>query len=832
MEFKGICAILYRGNPKQQNDRKGCKGVKSKWIPPVLLVVLAAGLLFCVWPPDSYYGSEVDWYCQHAALAETIRSAFLEQRTLAPAFLPLGGGVNGYQFAYYGYFRPDILLGCLLPQVPMTLLLPCYAISGWILSGLLCYMWLQKENGRFFAFWGAVLFLTAACFFHTHRQLMFVNYMPFLLAALLAVQRGRTRTLPVWILLIALHSFYYTPAALMALGWYWYRQAGSFAFLGRYFRSALLGLGMAAMLLLPTGLVILEHRRSSGGLSILEILGPNLTLKPLLYSTYGIGVTAVCLYALLIGLHSRRLRLDNALLLLANVWCLIPYLLNGTLYARPKILVVLLPLVILQTVRAFSALWKQELRWRLWPCAVSLCAALPYLHAKRLFWILADLLLVLCAALAGKRLRRPAYLLLLVLPALLYISASKGEDFAQLRQQNSFSAAQMEQAAAEPLYRFDSLARPLDDSNRLCFSGQQKSSMYSSVTNSAYNTLFYDILQTPIRINNRVAMLTENNPFALRLFGVRYLDTTAAKLPAGYTPIVQEGDRVIAENPDVAPMAYTTADCMSAAQFDTLPADKQLEAITRYAIVPEADKQPFSSEITEAAVRLTAKKLPDGLAIEKTDGGYRIRASEQASVTFTLSKPVADALLLLDFEVDNHTKSAVQISVNRIRNRLSGASAPYPNGNSHFTYQLSPPDGDGLQSLRVTFSKGEYCIQQIRWRLAPLSLLTEQQITRPEALEQQAGEILACQVAANEGGYLITSIPLQNGLKLTVDGEDTPIERVNTAFAGARLSAGSHVVRLSFTLPGQRAGYLVSLLSLICFCILLWKEGKTHATKN
>ena len=85
--------------------------MKSKWIPPVLLVVLAAGLLFCVWPTGSYYGSEVDWYCQHAALAETIRSACLEQRTLAPAFLPLGGGVNGYQFAYYGYFRPDILLG-------------------------------------------------------------------------------------------------------------------------------------------------------------------------------------------------------------------------------------------------------------------------------------------------------------------------------------------------------------------------------------------------------------------------------------------------------------------------------------------------------------------------------------------------------------------------------------------------------------------------------------------------------------------------------------------------------------------------------------------------
>ena len=101
----------------------------------------------------------------------------------------------------------------------------------------------------------------------------------------------------------------------------------------------------------------------------------------------------------------------------------------------------------------------------------------------------------------------------------------------------------------DPLYHFDSLTEPLANGNRAPEAKITRSSMYSSVTNSAYSDLYYDVLNTPIRINNRIALLTSDNPFMLHLLGVRYIETEKDHIPAGYTPLYSSAkDTVVAEN--------------------------------------------------------------------------------------------------------------------------------------------------------------------------------------------------------------------------------------------------------------------------------------------
>lgn len=137
-----------------------------KWIYPVLLTGLFALLIRLSLPAGCVYGSTTDWLSQHTALAETIRTAMLEQKTLLPTYLSLGGGSNGFQFSYYGYLRPDILLGCLLPAVSMYKIVIAYALGGYLLSVLLFYLLLRRHNlSGFDSFMGSVLFLTASCFF-------------------------------------------------------------------------------------------------------------------------------------------------------------------------------------------------------------------------------------------------------------------------------------------------------------------------------------------------------------------------------------------------------------------------------------------------------------------------------------------------------------------------------------------------------------------------------------------------------------------------------------------------------------------------------------------
>ena len=138
----------------------------------LLLTGLVLVLLFLTLPNGMVYGSNMDWLSQHAALAETIRDACREQGTLLPQVLPLGGGVNGFQFSYYGYLRPDILIGCLLPGVPMYRILIVYMCVGYLASVLLFDLFLRRElKSDAASFFGSVLFLCAACFFtHTDKS--------------------------------------------------------------------------------------------------------------------------------------------------------------------------------------------------------------------------------------------------------------------------------------------------------------------------------------------------------------------------------------------------------------------------------------------------------------------------------------------------------------------------------------------------------------------------------------------------------------------------------------------------------------------------------------
>lgn len=146
--------------------------------PIILLLFVFASLCFIL-PEHTLFGSEGDWFSQHVAIAEQYRTAFYETGNLFPDWLPLGAGSNSYDFSYYGFLRPDVLISFLLPGVPMTYIISGYAILELAIGTLLCYFWLKRHVSlSFFAFLGATLYSFAACFFHAHRQIMFVNYMP------------------------------------------------------------------------------------------------------------------------------------------------------------------------------------------------------------------------------------------------------------------------------------------------------------------------------------------------------------------------------------------------------------------------------------------------------------------------------------------------------------------------------------------------------------------------------------------------------------------------------------------------------------------------------
>ncbi len=824
----------------------------------LLLTGLVLVLLFLTLPNGMVYGSNMDWLSQHAALAETIRDACREQGTLLPQVLPLGGGVNGFQFSYYGYLRPDILIGCLLPGVPMYRILIVYMCVGYLASVLLFDLFLRRElKSDAASFFGSVLFLCAACFFHTHRQVMFINYMPFFLSsllilqsrcALLAEQHRRVGLAAVFLAVAYCNSFYYSIAMLAAVGWYSYRREGKKFWRG-YLVTAAGSVGLAAILLVPSFFVILEHKRETAGALSVPLLLPKLNF--LLYSSYGMGLTLLVLYLLFAGLRKKEYRADSLFYLLLISCGIGAWLLNGTLYARGKILVPFVPLFLLHGMRVFLAMWRGEMKWQIYPFLPMAVCLLFHIGSGDLlgmsldFLLLAVFVAVMRATPMSGKAAALACLLLLPAPIVSFAAASFSEDYvsgeklAQIEAAEHGSIAKTLGALAreQPLYRFDSLCDPLARANRLgeaCF-GIGKSAMYSSVTNQAYSDFYYDLMQTPVQINNQVAILPEENPFLLSFLGVRYLETTREKLPEGYEVIATEGGSLLAENPSVLPVAYTVpeGETISEKTFYGLDESARIAALMEQTVIGDSGKktadegqdavkkQPESGSRMQPAVSETAPKFSgyeksDALTItENEDGSLAITADEGASLTLFLEEEITDEILGIQFEVESDGKRAVVITINGRKNKLSADGAPYPNENHCFHYQLSGDENGSLKKIEISFSKGEYTLSDLRCASYEKSLLTEKRYVPAVGEETEGNELLSCRVQTEADGYFVTSIPRQRGMKLYIDGKETELLTVNTAFVGAKLSAGAHEITLCLTPPGLYIGCAISVLSAI-----------------
>lgn len=812
-----------------------------KMAAPLGLIVVYGILIMVSVPAGHVFGSHIDWLCQHIVLAETIRDACLAQHTLLPDCLELGGGSNGYQFAYYGFLRPDILLGCLLPQISMSVLVIGYMLVVGLVSALLLYAWLFLECGRRDIVWmAAVLFITAGCMFHLHRQIMFVNYFPFLLLTLLCIKRGKTHWVPLCLLGVCLSSFYYAPSVFIVVAWYWYRLEGKH-FWKKWLASAVLAAGMAAVLLIPTGLVLLEHRSSQGGQTgFVELLTPNWSLKSLLYDKYGIGLSMIVLYALVASLRIKKLRTDALFLLLVVLFPASSYLLNGTLYARFKILMPFLPLMLLLVVHFITDCVDQKNRagkrtvsWPLWPFFVIVpLVGLWHSHQTYGCWMSVDAALLFAAVFLLNHSQIHKYfvmLLLLIAPIGLYFANAATEDWVTRAEFEAIGdgvgADTLQDMQLEDGARFDSLLQPLNKANAL----QQpysRSSMYSSVTNQGYADFCYKTLLAPIQINNRVALLTADDPFLLHLLGTRYLETTSEKVPNGYQVIAQEGEWVLAENRNVLPRVYMTDDVVSQDAFENLDEYEKLDVLARKTVVEGVEQQldiKAGMEVFLPNVSLSAD-LPEGLSIERTSKGWMIEAEEACQLVLSLDHSPSGAMLLCEFDVENLTRQAVVIDINGIRNMLSGASAPYPNNNTCFHYKFSPSDTDHVEQLVIHLSAGKYCINNVQWHAYQPAYFTEKQVT-PLVLE--SGEnIAATQAQVDRKSVLATTIPYQKGLRIVVDGKETTIIRVNTTFAGTWLEPGVHSIQIEFSPPGKGLGMAFSAVCALLYSILfiIWRR--------
>lgn len=833
----------------------------KRYIPYLLLTGLT--LFFCRIFVGRYgiFGAKVDWLSQHSVLPDYFRQQFYATGKLFPEFAAnLGGGQNIYHFAYYGLYSPLILPSYLLPFVKMSDYIMAVSITGLTASVLLFYYWLKsRKTDTGTAFILSLMFLLAGPMIGQYSgQIMFVDYMPFLCLALIGVDRyfkqEKSGLFTVSVFLMIMTSFYFSIGGMLSLVLYglhrYFEQregnrvtVRSFLRDGLCFvRSMILAVLMSGFFLVPTALALTGGRSKEQNTSFASFFIPQITVERFSYSIYGIGLTTLVITVLLTGLLYRKVY-EKVLTYGCVIVLVIPvfaYLLNGGLYIRDKVFIPFLPLLCYLISIYLEKCRKRELSFIAGMIPYIITTIFVYMARNQFvskgigesIWkaLLAEsILFLICYVLycALKRYHKETKeILMLALPSVICLAVTmntfyqmKPDRYVSRKLYRDVVEEQNRQAVKEALkdddgyYRTEQMGSDDEnaaDLNRIWDVDQNITSIYSSAYNPDYQTFRQKTfgLEEPFR--NGMMQSVSKNPVFQRMMGVRYI-VSDSDVP-GYTLVKKCGTTGIYQNKDAAPVMYATDRVMTEEEYKKLTFPYNQTAFLEYAVVGE------HTESSDQNIMTAYEPVSLKMANNRTTGGAEQKTMQQEG---------QKQILFLRFRVDNaHPNKDVAVWINGIRNKLSAKDHVYYNENKIFTYAV--PLKDGEDNISVTFGKGKYQLSHVQAYLGSLpersELLYQSEIQVDK--KQTEDNVIQGTIRVKKDGWFITSIPYDKHFKIYIDGKETEIQKVNTAFLGCKIESGNHELKIIYHAPGTTTGKILSLIGIAGFLLVLVREKR------
>ena len=752
-----------------------------------ILLLLPILFVLCV-STYSMYGSKLDWLSQHVSLADYFRQA---KQLLPDSFENLQGQTNAFSFSYYGLLRPDVLISYLFPNVPTSFFIISYATLLWSSTGGLCYYWLRNKGYKdTICFFSSICCICANCFFQSHQQIMFVEILPFLFLSLILIDKNKRQWISLCICMALFHNYFYTPGMILILLLYDYDQHKT---VKDMMVPIALGVGLGSVLWLPTGYLILNNHKSVVQTNLFDLLLPNLTLKGLVYDSYGCGLTVISWMALFQGIQFEKTKKLSILLILMFIFPIFSYILNGTLYARTKILVLCLPLVLM-----ILAHWLQERKLN----KGLLVLAGLFLCTKTMFLGLLVALVFIGYYFMDKK----ECLMMYALVPMIVFTGFNYNQCLDLKLYNS-----MYSKDKQTLIQRNDLKQRTADLDQVGYSvnhiydlKEMKASSYTSTSNSLYNTFVYDIIKSPISQSNRTIITDSENYLYLSMMSVQNVLSKDSDL-YGYKEVDIKGNYKLLKNKNVFPMVYVTNDTLSESKFDKLFYPYNLDTVYNRTIVNGETSNDYASKM----------KL-----VKNLDQSILIHNKKKTKKTIPIDFDATQKMVCIDFDVKNYTNKKVSISINGMKNTLSKKHSVYPNGNKHFTYILSKKT---LKQFDVTLSKGKYKISNIRVYTCDMGVF-DRSVTKVKSLKTNS--VFKGEVTTPKDGYLVTSYPYEKGYEIYIDEKKQNVEIVNKAFVGCKIKKGSHIITIQFHAPFKNIGLCISMLSIMIGGFWIWKKSK------
>lgn len=804
------------------------------------------------------WGSNTDWKSQHFPIPEYFRMRFYETHDIFPDFaLQLGSGQNIYNFGYYGIANPLYLPAYALPFVPMSIYIEVLSLSTVIISALMSYKFFKGHFSRKISLVLAIMFLcSGGIFYHSHCQIMFMNYFPFLLA-MLFVCRKKDSVKSTFLMMILAYcimccSFYFSIGSFAAVGLYMVyleiEKNGKFSLKSawmscwRKIAGAALGCLISAHFLLPTLSAILSGRDKTNQKSALwKMLIPQINFTTILYSGYSLGFTAVGVIGAIYLLKNGRIqdKFLSASLLCCAVFPMINYTLNAGMYIDGKVFIPLMPVMLLICGAFLSSekFIKKDIKISLIIYAVMIGISIFYITTKKYFIPIYICECVIVIALMIFVLKKKKEYLLqyycIAVSFIICISIGCGDNLIESSQIKDFYKNETKTEVARvldsdtELYRFSDCIPDDIYVNRIFSMEYLSTNSYSSVNNPYFREFRLKHSLSENRVRNTAV---QNQPYSVvfnSLMGCRYRIAPADMRMYGEDIVSDSGKYTIFKNNYAMPMGYASSDLMSEEEFYALPDELKAEALLENIIVPEKNAEGIIPHLTEP-IEADMTELMNDPNITYENGTYTVKADDQFNLSVGLEEPVKDKFIIILAKADNRIGNRsqqrdVSLTINGVKNKLTNPNWKYNNKNYNFTYVIS--SDEPIERLDMTFTKGYYSISDIRIFTLDASVL-DSAMDNKDALEinrsESLGDTISGKINVTSDGWFNMSLPYDKGFNITVDGNDTEYFKTNTAFIGFPISSGEHEIKIEYEAPMKKEGIVVSITAAALAVIFLF----------
>ncbi len=830
---------------------------KNDIISVLTLIIISLVIVLILVNFTNFFGSKKDWLSQHIMFPGYLRKLFYDTGDFFPNFaFNLGGGQNIYNISYYGLFNPIILISYLLPFVSMITYIQFSMIICLIVSIVLMYYFLRRRFDSKISFVSTLLFLTAGCFiFHLHRHIMFVDYMPFLLMALIGVDKyfdkKKISLLVISIFLMILTSYYFSVVGLVCVLLYgifryiedkknekitvkdFFKEGFKFIFI------MLISVLMSCFLLLPTLYSLLDGRTATNkSISLLGLLIPNFDISNTLYSSYSLGLSAIFIIALIYGIITKKceVKVISIIFSVLLVFPIFDYIFNGGMYLNGKAFIPLLPLAILIIGYFLKNIFNNKNKLKI-SIIISLIVVvinlLIFVYKNEYVCLLfvLDMALLVIFLFIGFKFKKKIlfYIYLGVMSLALVIPTNFDDEFVTKEFYDTLDYEETSDKVKQVLgndnsfYRISDQSTKLDKSNYIYDIDYYTGSIYSSLSNSYYKDFYNNLINNEF-IYRSYGMLTGNNNIFYNFYmGNKYLLNSSNGM-IGYDEISDD----IYKNENVLPIGYSTSKTMSLDEYNSLSYYEKLDVYLNYAIV--------DGDYSDNYVKKVKDYVPDfevleskNLNIEEDNDKYSIKASKDNKLVIKLKNVSESDILLLRFKMlyDNKcSEDDSYITINGVSNKLTCRSWKYHNNNYDFEYSLN-----GNENLEITFSEGKFKLSDPSFAIYNYNdLVSINDEISPFVIDRDKtkGDVIEGSINVKEDGYFKLSIPYDEGFEIYVDGEKTPYEVVNKSFIGFKIKEGNHDIRIVYDSPLFKEGLVISCVGLVLFVgtVIYYKKKK------